>query len=208
MGLRRLRNGTISNCEAQYFVPLRQVFRETPFLSLRLRVCALLSAPRFSLSICQALCQVLIKVGSGLLQSSPLPQSYINCLFVLIEVHIKFKEILDGLPPKRPRSRLETYAKLIIELRRDRTYRDIAHILAEKCQIQVTASEVHDFVRARSRINGRSARRIATDSTKTAQTARIAPNTRKFSADDEARRKIGGQVKRETLLCVLGNRNR
>jgi len=65
----------------------------------------------------------------------------------------KFKEILDGRPSKRPRSRLEPYGELISELRRHgRTYRDIAHILAEKCQIQVTASGVHDFVRTRSRV--------------------------------------------------------
>jgi hypothetical protein len=64
----------------------------------------------------------------------------------------KFGEILDGLPDKPPRSRLESYRELIGELRRRRrTYRDIAHILAEKCQIQVTASGVHDFVRKRSR---------------------------------------------------------
>ena len=63
----------------------------------------------------------------------------------------KFREILDGLPDKPPRSRLEPYRELIRELRRRRrTYRDIAHILAEKCQIQVTASGVHDFVRKRS----------------------------------------------------------
>jgi len=55
----------------------------------------------------------------------------------------KFKEILDGLPSKRPRSRLEPYGELIRELRRrGRTYRDIADILGEKCQVQVTASGV------------------------------------------------------------------
>lgn len=31
-----------------------------------------------------------------------------------------------------------------------RTYRDIAAILAEKCDLQVSASGIHDFVRARS----------------------------------------------------------
>ena len=63
----------------------------------------------------------------------------------------KFRQILDGLPDKPPRSRLEPYRELIGELRRRRrTYRDIAHILAEKCRIQVTASGVHDFVRKRS----------------------------------------------------------
>ena len=62
------------------------------------------------------------------------------------------KDILDALPAKAPRSRLEPYREFIQELRRrGRTYRDIAGILAEKCQVQVSASGVHDFVRIRSR---------------------------------------------------------
>jgi hypothetical protein len=49
----------------------------------------------------------------------------------------KFREILDALPNKPPRSRLEPYRELIEELRRrGRTYVDIAGILAEKCQVQ------------------------------------------------------------------------
>ena len=84
----------------------------------------------------------------------------------------KFKEILDGLPDKPPRSRLEPYRELIRELRRrGRTFRDIAHILAEKCEVQVTASGVHDFVRNRSRVKGKSTKRIATDPMKTTATA-------------------------------------
>ena len=63
----------------------------------------------------------------------------------------KFKEIIDGLPDKPPRSRLQPYFELIEELRRrGRTYRDIAQVLAKKCELQVTASGVHDFVRTRS----------------------------------------------------------
>src|SRR6516162_4929908 len=43
----------------------------------------------------------------------------------------KFEDILDTLPEKPPRSRLEPYRELIGELRkRGRTYRDIAGILA------------------------------------------------------------------------------
>jgi hypothetical protein len=62
------------------------------------------------------------------------------------------KNILDELPDKPPRSRLEPYREFIEELRsRGRTYRDIAKILAEKCAVQVTSSGVHDFVRTRLR---------------------------------------------------------
>jgi hypothetical protein len=63
----------------------------------------------------------------------------------------RFQEILDSLPPKRPRSRLEPYADLIEELRkRGTTYRKIATILTERCQLQTSASTVHDFLRVRT----------------------------------------------------------
>jgi hypothetical protein len=62
------------------------------------------------------------------------------------------KKLLEELPDKPPRSRLEPYLEFIEELRsQGRTYRDIANILAEKCEVRVTSSGVHDFVRTRSR---------------------------------------------------------
>ncbi len=67
-------------------------------------------------------------------------------------IDAKTRAILDSLTDKPPRSRLEPHRELIQELRRrGRTYRDIANILAEKCQVEVTASGVHDFLRRRSR---------------------------------------------------------
>ncbi len=63
----------------------------------------------------------------------------------------KFRAILDGLPPKPPRSRLEPYWELISEMRnRGRTYREIAQVLDEHCRVSVAPSTVHGFVRARS----------------------------------------------------------
>jgi hypothetical protein len=63
----------------------------------------------------------------------------------------RFQDILDSLPIKRTRSRLEPYNELIGELRlRGWTYRDIVSILAEKCQVRVSVSTVHDFVRGRT----------------------------------------------------------
>ena len=62
----------------------------------------------------------------------------------------RFRDILNALPEKPARSRLEPYRELIAALRRrGRTYLDISQILAEKCDIQVTASGIHDFVRRR-----------------------------------------------------------
>src|SRR6266849_612208 len=106
----------------------------------------------------------------------------------------KFKDILDALPGKPPRSRLEPYRELIEELRRRGwAYRDIAHILAEKCQVQVSASGVHNFVRTRSPAKGKSAKRTAADAMKTAPTAPeagIMNSAQEPSTDDELQRRI------------------
>ena len=64
----------------------------------------------------------------------------------------KLSEILDRLPPKPPRSRLDPHAALIEELRRrGRTYREIARVLAEDCQVQTSPSNIYYFVRLRER---------------------------------------------------------
>jgi hypothetical protein len=76
----------------------------------------------------------------------------------------EFRNILDSLPEKPPRSRLEPYGELIDGLRRrGRTYRDIVNILAETCQLRVSISTLYDFLRVRSRRNRTSARRTAAD---------------------------------------------
>lgn len=67
----------------------------------------------------------------------------------------KFQSILETLPQKSPRSRLEPYQDLINELRRrGGTYRDIARILVEQCHIRTSRSAINDFVRVRSRRKG------------------------------------------------------
>jgi hypothetical protein len=68
------------------------------------------------------------------------------------------KKLLDELPGKPPRSRLEPYREFIEELRgRGRTYRESAEILADKCAVQVTGSGVHDYLRTRLRAKARQA---------------------------------------------------
>jgi IS30 family transposase len=58
--------------------------------------------------------------------------------------------ILDGLPAQPPRSRLDPYAELIDEMRRRNwTYRGIAQILAEKCNVKVSPSNIHHFLKLR-----------------------------------------------------------
>jgi hypothetical protein len=116
----------------------------------------------------------------------------------------KFREILDALPNKPPRSRLEPYRELIEELRRrGRTYVDIAGILAEKCQVQVTASGVHDFVRTRSRMKRRSTKQITSDPPKTTPastgTGRVDSIQKPFT-DDEVRRRIAALKARKPVV--------
>ena len=76
----------------------------------------------------------------------------------------KLQDILNSVTVKPGRSRLEPYGELLDELRRrGLTYRDIAAILAEKCEFHVSKSAINDFVRAQSRRKGNSAKRIAID---------------------------------------------
>src|SRR5437762_2358710 len=80
----------------------------------------------------------------------------------------RFQDILDGIPEKPPRSSLEPYRDLINELRRrGRTYREIAHILAEKCQLRVAASTVNRFVSKRKVARAKPPARLTTKSAKT-----------------------------------------
>jgi hypothetical protein len=59
--------------------------------------------------------------------------------------------ILDSLPPRRRRSKLEPYAALIRALRaRGRSYREIVTILRERCGLRVAMHTVYHFVRARA----------------------------------------------------------
>jgi hypothetical protein len=59
----------------------------------------------------------------------------------------QFREILDSLPDAISRSCLEPYKELIQELRRrKRPYREIAHVLGEKCGVRVSHSTLHEFV--------------------------------------------------------------
>jgi hypothetical protein len=61
------------------------------------------------------------------------------------------KAILDSLPPRRRRSKLEPYAALIRALRaRGRSYREIVTILRERCGLRVAMHTVYHFVRARA----------------------------------------------------------
>ena len=78
------------------------------------------------------------------------------------------QSILETLPQKSPRSRLEPYHDLINELRRrGRTYREIERILVEQCHIQTSRSAINDFVRVRTRTKTRTSKRQIPESIET-----------------------------------------
>ena len=64
----------------------------------------------------------------------------------------KFEAILNSLPTKEPRSRLEPYSELITEMRkRGHSYREITQVLKKACGLKVGTSTVNDFMLARSK---------------------------------------------------------
>lgn len=59
-------------------------------------------------------------------------------------------KLLESIPEKPPRSKLQAHADLISALRRKRlTYREIAQFFREHLAITVAPSTIHDFVRVR-----------------------------------------------------------
>ena len=62
------------------------------------------------------------------------------------------RELLDGVPERAPRSKLEPHAEVIRELRKKRrTYLEIAAFFREHLELPVAASTLHDFVKTRAR---------------------------------------------------------
>lgn len=60
--------------------------------------------------------------------------------------------LLDSIPQKPPRSKLETHRELIRQMRRKGcTYRDIVRILRERVGLDVAVSTIHSFVKVRAK---------------------------------------------------------
>jgi hypothetical protein len=60
--------------------------------------------------------------------------------------------ILESLPEKPYRSKLEPHRELIRELRRKgRTYREVAHLFEERLGLYVAPSTLHSFVKVRAK---------------------------------------------------------
>jgi hypothetical protein len=60
--------------------------------------------------------------------------------------------LLETIPQKPPRSKLETHRELIRQLRRKGcTYRDIVRILHERVGLDVAVSTIHSFIKVRAK---------------------------------------------------------
>lgn len=60
--------------------------------------------------------------------------------------------ILESLPERQHRSKLEPHRELIRELRRKgRTYREVAHLLHERIGLYVAHSTIHSFIKVRAK---------------------------------------------------------
>jgi hypothetical protein len=64
----------------------------------------------------------------------------------------RLRALLDQIPEKPPRSKLEPHLEVIRELRRKgRTYQEIAQFFGEHLNVTVAASTIHAFVHVRAR---------------------------------------------------------
>src|SRR5215813_13635681 len=59
----------------------------------------------------------------------------------------QLRQLLNELPERGPRSRLDTFRDLIVEMRnRQYSYRDISRFLAERCGVQISHNAVRNFL--------------------------------------------------------------
>ena len=64
----------------------------------------------------------------------------------------RLRALIDQIPEKPPRSKLEPHLDVILELRhKGRTYQEIAHFFGEHLNVMVAASTIHAFVQVRAR---------------------------------------------------------
>lgn len=92
----------------------------------------------------------------------------------------KFQAILNALPADPPRSRLEPYCELILEMRnRRRSYREIARVLTQSCNLRVGTSTINDFVLARPKSTSKSRLAATKETNKSSVVLRSTYNNKK-----------------------------
>jgi hypothetical protein len=105
----------------------------------------------------------------------------------------KFHDVLSSVDAKQGRSPLEPYGELVDTLRyQGFTCRDIATLLAEKCQFVTSKSAVSRFLLARAKRRRNTARKLSRGASgSTPATPKPLPQySAQSPSDDEIRRKI------------------
>src|SRR5271156_4898730 len=105
----------------------------------------------------------------------------------------KFHDVLSSVDAKQGRSPLEPYGELVDTLRdQGLTCRDIAALLAEKCQFVTSKRAVSRFLLARARRRRNTARKLSRRvSGSTPATSKLLPqHSAQRWSDDEIRQKI------------------
>ncbi len=85
--------------------------------------------------------------------------------------------LLDSIPQKPPRSKLETHRELIRQLRRKGcTYRDIVRILHERVGLDVAVSTIHSFIKVRAKHRKQLQYELPPLETESSVNTRMSPN--------------------------------
>jgi hypothetical protein len=114
----------------------------------------------------------------------------------------KFQDVLSSVGAKQGRSPLEPYGELVDTLRdQGLTCRDIAVLLAEKCQFVTSKSAVSRFLLARARRRRNTARKLSRGvSGSTPATSKLLPqHSAQRWSDDEIRQKIAEKKARKPV---------
>jgi hypothetical protein len=100
-------------------------------------------------------------------------------------------KLLDEIPERPPRSKLELHADVIAALRQKRrTYSEIAEFFREHLAITVAPSTIHDFVRVRRRRGKRNTASPGEPHTGKPRDDVTPPVTNSSAGDNDAQRKI------------------
>lgn len=115
----------------------------------------------------------------------------------------KLRQLIEEMPERPPRSKLEPHAEVIRALRRKhRTYQEIAAFLREHLQLAVAPSTIHEFVKTRAR----QARKPAAETEQwiSADGPQPAPAGSPSSSDDEIRERIRAAKQRSASARTPG----
>lgn len=101
------------------------------------------------------------------------------------------QKLIEALPERPPRSKLEPHAEVIRELRkRRRTYQEIAAFFRQHLQLSVAPSTIHEFVKTRARRASRRETSPIALPEPAAVTATAQPVSAPAAADDGTRERI------------------